>query len=72
MLEATKLVEKTILGDVICEETTADDATSGMDEAAEIEADVLENELSPKLIELLELLKLLAENSEVDEVALVI
>lgn len=66
MLEATELVEKTILGNVICEETTADDATSEMDEAAEIEADALENELSP------ELLKLLAENSELDEVALVI
>lgn len=66
MLEATELVEKTILGNVICDEITADAVTSEMDEAAGIEADALENELSTKL------LKLLVESSEVDEVALVI
>jgi len=69
MLETAKLVEKTILGNVICEETTAaddatDDASPEMDEAAE--TDALEDESSVKLI------KLLLESSRADEVALVI
>jgi len=69
MLETTELVEKTILGNVICEETAAaddatDDASPEMDEAAE--TDALEDELSVKL------LKLVLESSRADEVALVI
>lgn len=69
MLEAAELVEKTILGNVICEETAADDATDDAnpetDEAAEAEADALGDELTA------ELPKVLGESSEADEVALV-
>ena len=77
MLEAAELVEKTILGNVICEETAADDTT---DDAADVTDDATDDanpevdeaagteavdELSTKL------LKLLVESSEADEVALV-
>lgn len=69
MLETTELVEKTILGNVICDEIAAvddatDDASPEMDEAAETNA--LEDERSVRL------LKLLLESSRADEVALVI
>jgi len=69
MLETTELVEKTILGNVTCEETgaaddAADDASPEMDEPAE--TDALEDELSVRL------LKLLLESSRADEAALVI
>lgn len=71
MLEATELVEKTMLGNVICEETAAaddatDDAGPEMDEAAGVEADALGSELSTRLP------KLLVDSSEADVVALVI
>lgn len=70
MLEAAELVENTILGNAICEETAADDdatddANPETDEAAEAEADALGDELTA------ELPKVLGESSEADEVALV-
>jgi hypothetical protein len=65
MLEATEPVEKTMLGNVICEETAADDADPKLDNQAGVETDALEDELS------IELLGALVEDTEVVEVALV-
>jgi hypothetical protein len=65
MLEATEPVEKTILGNVICEETAADDADPELDSSAEAEADALADKPS------IELSGALVEDTEVVEVALV-
>jgi hypothetical protein len=55
-----------MLGNVICEEITADDADPELDTAARMEVDPLEDELP------IELLGALMEGTEVLEVALVI
>jgi hypothetical protein len=65
MLEATEPVEKTILGNVICEETAADDADPELDNPAGVKADAPEDELS------IGLSMAIVEGSEVVEVALV-
>jgi hypothetical protein len=49
MLEATELVEKTILGNVI-EETAADEVDPETDKLVEIEADALEDEMASELL----------------------
>lgn len=49
MLEATELVEKTILGNVI-EETAADEAGPGLDKLAEIEADAIDDEMASEVL----------------------
>jgi hypothetical protein len=66
MLEVAEPVEKTMLGNVICEETAADDADPELDTATGMEVDALEEELS------IELLGAPVEATEVVEVALVI
>jgi hypothetical protein len=65
MLEATEPVEKKILGNVICDETAADDADPELDSSAEAEADALEDKPS------VEVLGALVEDTEVVGVALV-
>lgn len=65
MLEATELVEKTILGNVI-EEAAADEANPELNKLVEIEADALEDEMAS------ELLGTFSKDSEVVDVALVI
>jgi hypothetical protein len=65
MLEATELVEKTILGNVT-EEAAGDEANPELNKPVEIDVDAPEEELS------IELLKVLVEGSEVLDVALVI
>jgi hypothetical protein len=68
MLGAAEPVEKTILGNVICEEAAADAADPELDKAveAEAEADALEDELSTELLEAP------MEDVEAEKVALVI
>jgi hypothetical protein len=64
MLGAAEPVEKTMLGNVICEEVAADTVDSELDKA--VKADALEDELSTELLEAP------IEDVEVDEIALVI
>jgi hypothetical protein len=66
MLGAAEPVEKTILGNVICEEAAADTAGPELEKAVEVEVDTLEDELSTELLEAP------IEDVEVDEVTLVI
>jgi hypothetical protein len=70
MLEATEPVEKTMLGNVICEETAADDAGPELDSSSEADANALTDELSIELLEAL--IEGMEEGSAVVEVALVI
>ena len=73
MLEAKELVEKTILGNVICEETAADDPTDDADDAADDASPEVNEATGTEAVDELstKLLKLLVESSEADEVALV-
>jgi hypothetical protein len=68
MLGAAESVEKTMLGNVICEEAAADTADPELDKAVEVETEAaaLEDGLSTRLLEAP------IEDVEVDEVALVI
>jgi hypothetical protein len=70
MLEVAEPVEKTMLGNVICEETAADDADPELDTATGMDADALGDELSTELLEALN--EDMEEGSEAVEVALVI
>jgi hypothetical protein len=65
MLEATELVEKTILGNMT-EEAAGDEANPELNKPVEIEADALEDEIAS------ELLGTFDEDSEVLDIALVI